>query len=68
MARAHLEQLLAEYTARHWQGATDVGIYALHAHDPLPAAVTAFVDHLGDRFAPVPPWDLTPPARSSIDA
>ncbi len=51
-----------------WQGATDVGIYALHAHDPLPAAVTAFVDHLGDRFAPVPPWDLTPPARSSIDA
>jgi len=45
-----------------WQGATDVGIYAVHARDPLPAAVTAFVDHLADRFVPQPPWDLTPPA------
>lgn len=45
-----------------WQGATDVGIYAVHARDPLPAAVTAFVGHLADRFAPRPPWDLTPPA------
>lgn len=41
-----------------WQGATDVGIYAVHARAPLPAAVTAFADHLAERFAPDAPWEL----------
>lgn len=45
-----------------WQGATDVGIYALHARAPLPAAAKAFVAHIAERFAPRPPWDLTAPA------
>ncbi len=40
-----------------WQGATDVGIYALHARAaPLPAAVRAYVAHLGVLYAP-PPWE-----------
>lgn len=41
-----------------WQGATDVGIYAVHARAaPLPAAVTAYVDHMADAFGSVPPWE-----------
>jgi len=40
-----------------WQGATDVGIYAVHARaTPLPAAVRAYVVHLGELYAP-PPWE-----------
>lgn len=40
-----------------WQGATDVGIYAVHARAaPLPAAVRAYVAHLGALYAP-PPWE-----------
>ncbi len=40
-----------------WQGATDVGIYAIHARaTPLPAAVRAYVAHLGALYAP-PPWE-----------
>lgn len=40
-----------------WQGATDVGIYAVHARaTPLPAAVLAYVAHLGALYAP-PPWE-----------
>jgi DNA-binding transcriptional LysR family regulator len=41
-----------------WQGASDVGIYAVHARAlPLPAAVRAYVDHLASLYAPVPPWE-----------
>jgi DNA-binding transcriptional LysR family regulator len=41
-----------------WQGATDVGIYAVHTRAaPLPAAITAYVDHMADAFGPVPPWE-----------
>jgi DNA-binding transcriptional LysR family regulator len=41
-----------------WQGATDVGIYAVHARAaPLPAAITAYVDHMADAFGPLPPWE-----------
>jgi DNA-binding transcriptional LysR family regulator len=41
-----------------WQGATDVGIYAVHARAaPLPAAITAYVDHMANAFGPVPPWE-----------
>ena len=40
-----------------WQGATDVGIYAVHARAiPLPAAVRVYVAHLAELYAP-PPWE-----------
>jgi len=40
-----------------WQGATDVAIYAVHARaEPLPAAVTAYVDHMATALGPVP-WE-----------
>ncbi|HLZ78253.1 MAG TPA: LysR family transcriptional regulator [Sphingomonas sp.] len=40
-----------------WLGATDVGIYAVHARaTPLPAAVRAYVAHLAELYAP-PPWE-----------
>lgn len=40
-----------------WQGATDVAIWAVHAKaEPLPAAVTAYVDHMAAAIGPVP-WE-----------
>ncbi|WP_454885607.1 LysR family transcriptional regulator [Sphingomonas oryzagri] len=40
-----------------WQGATDVAIWAVHAKaEPLPAAVTAYVDHMAAALGPVP-WE-----------
>jgi DNA-binding transcriptional LysR family regulator len=40
-----------------WQGASDVGIYAVHARaEPLPAATRAYVAHLTDLYRPAPPW------------
>jgi DNA-binding transcriptional LysR family regulator len=40
-----------------WQGATDVAIWAVHARaEPLPAAVTACVDHMAAALEPVP-WE-----------
>jgi DNA-binding transcriptional LysR family regulator len=41
-----------------WQGASDVGIYAVHARaEPLPAALRAYVAHLAALYAPTPPWE-----------
>ena len=43
---------------RDWQGATDVGIWAVHARaEPLPAAVKAYVDHMTRVFGPTPSWE-----------
>jgi DNA-binding transcriptional LysR family regulator len=40
-----------------WQGASDVGIYAVHARaEPLPAATRAYIAHLMALYRPVPPW------------
>jgi len=40
-----------------WQGATDVAIWAVHAKaEPLPAAVTVYVDHMAAALGPVP-WE-----------
>lgn len=40
-----------------WQGATDVAIWAVHARaEPLPAAVTVYVDHMAAALGPVP-WE-----------
>jgi len=40
-----------------WQGATDVAIWAVHARaEPLPAAVSAYVDHMAAALGPVP-WE-----------
>lgn len=41
-----------------WQGATDVGIWAVHARaEPLPAAVSAYVEHMTGIFGPTPSWE-----------
>jgi DNA-binding transcriptional LysR family regulator len=38
-----------------WQGATDVAIWAVHARaEPVPAAITAYVDHMAAALGPVP--------------
>ena len=40
-----------------WQGATDVAIWAVHARaEPLPAALTAFVDHIAGALRSTP-WE-----------
>jgi DNA-binding transcriptional LysR family regulator len=40
-----------------WQGATDVAIWAVHAKaEPLPAAITAYVEHMAAALGPVP-WE-----------
>ncbi|WBO23145.1 LysR family transcriptional regulator [Sphingomonas abietis] len=53
LAAGALRRILAD-----WQGASDVGIYAVHARaTPLPAAITAYVDHMAAAFSPVPPWE-----------
>ncbi|MDH7639872.1 LysR family transcriptional regulator [Sphingomonas oryzagri] len=47
-----------------WQGATDVAIWAVHARaEPLPAAVTAYVDHMAAAIGAAP-WE----APSSLRA
>jgi DNA-binding transcriptional LysR family regulator len=41
-----------------WQGASDVGIFAVHPRSTLVAPnVQAFVDYLQQLFQPEPPWD-----------
>jgi DNA-binding transcriptional LysR family regulator len=41
-----------------WQGARDVGIYAVHARaEPLPAALRSWLAHLEALYAPAPPWE-----------
>jgi DNA-binding transcriptional LysR family regulator len=53
LASGVLRRILPE-----WQGATDVGIYAVHARaGPLPAAVSAYVSHMAAAFGPKPPWE-----------
>jgi DNA-binding transcriptional LysR family regulator len=41
-----------------WQGASDVGIYAVHARaEPLPAALRSWLAHLEALYDPAPPWE-----------
>jgi DNA-binding transcriptional LysR family regulator len=41
-----------------WQGASDVGIHAVHARaEPLPAALRSYLDHLAELYDPAPPWE-----------
>ena len=41
-----------------YEGASDVGVYAIHPRGALvPTGVAAFLDHLKGLYAPVPPWD-----------
>lgn len=52
LAAGALRRVLPE-----WQGATDVAIWAVHAKaEPLPAAVTAYVDHMAAAISPMP-WE-----------
>jgi DNA-binding transcriptional LysR family regulator len=52
LASGALRRILPE-----WQGATDVAIWAVHARaEPLPAAITAYVDHMAAMLGPVP-WE-----------
>jgi DNA-binding transcriptional LysR family regulator len=41
-----------------WQGATDVGIWAVHARaEPLPAAIKAYVEYMARVFGLTPSWE-----------
>jgi DNA-binding transcriptional LysR family regulator len=54
LAEGRLVRILPAYGS-----STDVGIYAVHPRSShVPAAVTAFVAHLRDIYAPPAPWEL----------
>jgi DNA-binding transcriptional LysR family regulator len=53
LASGALRRILSD-----WQGATDVGIYAVHVRaGPPPAAIAAYVAHMASVFGPKSPWE-----------
>jgi DNA-binding transcriptional LysR family regulator len=57
-----LEDGLLRRVLPDWQGATDVGIYAVRPRtELLSPSVKAFIEYLGNLYAPPAPWE--PPAR-----